>query len=548
VTHRYLDRCLTSIFATSFLCTFCGREFCIDCYSSLHGLDPEHPSAAHLDSFTTCGGLKRSGRRHEPAHFLPVSRIELKVLESSIQEMDAILCAHDRLSGDRSSLLQNTTSPENVPQQHQTTASNSRTEAIQSVLPFLQGFDDDYDSIWGSDLTSLESDSEQMVQPLGGDVRPRPLSGPEGANIQKMDIFPRATVVESLPFETFHHSELSDEKFRSLWSEGKTLVVKDLLAKMNGNWTPQYFIEQHGSEICSITNCDDESQTKSNVAEFFQKFGRYDNRDKQILKLKDWPPTADFKTTFPSLFDDFERVVPAPEYTRRDGFYNISAHFPMDTVAPDMGPKMYNALASREDGKGSTRLHMDMVGITLVLCSIIAFQSRLILECSQADAVNIMLYSEAIPGGQEGSAVWDIYPSGASDLIRTFLKEEFPVSASAVSYIDPIHSQYFYLTPALRQKLLNKYGVKAWRIYQNPGDAVFIPAGCAHQVGILFIGSITNTNGLAKVCNLADCIKVAVDFVSPENLARCAQLTKEFRNENERVAWKEDILQLQVAS
>ncbi|KAG8766760.1 hypothetical protein FRC16_007579, partial [Serendipita sp. 398] len=105
--------------------------------------------------------------------------------------------------------------------------------------------------------------------------------------------------------------------------------------------------------------------------------------------------------------------------------------------------------------------------------------------------------------------------------------EEYPVETSPVFYIDPIHSQHFYLTPPLRKKLFDKYGVKSWRIYQKPGDAVFIPAGCAHQV-----------------CNLADCVKVAVDFVSPENLDRCSQLTQEFRNENERVTWKDDILQL----
>ena len=33
---------------------------------------------------------------------------------------------------------------------------------------------------------------------------------------------------------------------------------------------------------------------------------------------------------------------------------------------------------------------------------------------------------------------------------------------------------------------------------------MFIPAGCAHQV-----------------CNLADCIKIALDFVSPREWWRC---------------------------
>ena len=43
---------------------------------------------------------------------------------------------------------------------------------------------------------------------------------------------------------------------------------------------------------------------------------------------------------------------------------------------------------------------------------------------------------------------------------------------------------------------------------------------------------------------MADCIKIAVDFVSPENIDRCEKLTKEFRKQNQSKVWKEDVLQL----
>ena len=46
---------------------------------------------------------------------------------------------------------------------------------------------------------------------------------------------------------------------------------------------------------------------------------------------------------------------------------------------------------------------------------------------------------------------------------------------------------------------------------QRHGDAIFIPAGCPHQVR-----------------NLSCCVKVALDFVSPENAHRCVRLTNEF--------------------
>jgi lysine-specific demethylase 3 len=45
---------------------------------------------------------------------------------------------------------------------------------------------------------------------------------------------------------------------------------------------------------------------------------------------------------------------------------------------------------------------------------------------------------------------------------------------------------------------------------------------------------------------MSDCIKVAIDFVSPENIKRCEQLTSEFREQNQRKVWKEDVLQLRT--
>jgi lysine-specific demethylase 3 len=49
-----------------------------------------------------------------------------------------------------------------------------------------------------------------------------------------------------------------------------------------------------------------------------------------------------------------------------------------------------------------------------------------------------------------------------------------------------------------------------------------------------------------QVANMADCIKVAVDFVSPENITRCEQLTREFQEQNQSKIWKEDVLQLRT--
>jgi lysine-specific demethylase 3 len=62
---------------------------------------------------------------------------------------------------------------------------------------------------------------------------------------------------------------------------------------------------------------------------------------------------------------------------------------------------------------------------------------------------------------------------------------------------------------------------------QCAGDTVFIPAGACHQVR-----------------NLHNCIKIAEDFVSPENISHCLHLTQEFRQLTEWHTNHEDKLQI----
>ena len=92
---------------------------------------------------------------------------------------------------------------------------------------------------------------------------------------------------------------------------------------------------------------------------------------------------------------------------------------------------------------------------------------------------------------------------------------------------DPIHDQLWYLDRELRKRLWKEYGVEGYAIAQCLGDTVFIPAGAPHQVR-----------------NLHSCIKVAEDFVSPENLAHCLRLTNEFRFLSEAHTNHEDKLQV----
>ncbi|KAJ7138724.1 Clavaminate synthase-like protein, partial [Mycena crocata] len=320
-----------------------------------------------------------------------------------------------------------------------------------------------------------------------------------------MSHLPSFLPAQFLPNNVVSHHAFTEAVFGPIWARGEPIVVTQAAEGIR-DWSPEYFIANYGEETCKVTECQSGIEKNSTLSTFFegfveekakkkQKQNKKNNENIGCLKLKDWPPTGHFEEVCPELDEQFRHAVPIPNYVRRDGVLNIASHFPPNMVPPDLGPKMYiahrNPKGTKQGSQGSTRLHMDM-----------------------ADAVNIMTYAAST----NGCAVWDIFRAEDSLDIRTFLQQNFPSVTG-----DPIHSHQIYMDDEMLRRL-RKSGVVGYRVFQKPGDAIFIPAGCAHQV-----------------CNLDNCIKVAIDFVSPQNVARCRQLTREFRQFKTR---REDVLQL----
>lgn len=114
--------------------------------------------------------------------------------------------------------------------------------------------------------------------------------------------------------------------------------------------------------------------------------------------------------------------------------------------------------------------------------------------------------------------MWDVWRREDVPKLRAFLLRhlhEFSHGGQKLSpskVQDVIFDQTFMLTDRHRAMLLQEEGVQAWHVEQHEYEAIYIPAGCPHQVR-----------------NLRPCIKVAVDFVAPESMVHCVRMIDDMR-------------------
>ncbi|XVE51067.1 hypothetical protein DITRI_Ditri02bG0008800 [Diplodiscus trichospermus] len=338
-----------------------------------------------------------------------------------------------------------------------------------------------------------------------------------------------------------------------------------------------------------------------NTHQFFKGYleGRsYDNLWPEMLKLKDWPPSNKFEDLLPRHCDEFIRTLPFQEYCDpRSGILNLAVKLPPGVLKPDLGPKTYIAYGTAEElGRGDsvTKLHCDLsdaVNILTHTADVALGDEQLAaieklkmkhkaqdekehlerervnkhpikegLEAESSDPEHKMDVSEirdqkdyysdnnildvsrddlgaktsrlSSRGKETGGALWDIFRREDVPKLEAYLRKhskEFrhTYCSPVEEVIHPIHDQSFYLTVKHKKRLKEEFGVEPWTFEQNLGEAVFIPAGCPHQVR-----------------NLKSCTKVAVDFVSPENIKECLRLTEEFRQLPKNHRAREDKLEI----
>ncbi|XP_057765013.1 LOW QUALITY PROTEIN: lysine-specific demethylase JMJ26-like [Salvia miltiorrhiza] len=370
--------------------------------------------------------------------------------------------------------------------------------------------------------------------------------------------------------------------FRRHWAKGEPVIVRNVLDHTSGlSWEPMVMwralsehtddtIDSKISEVRAI-DCLAGCEVEINTRKFFKGYTegrRYANFWPEMLKLKDWPPSDKFEDLLPRHCDEFIQALPFQEYTDPTaGVLNLAAKLPASVLKPDMGPKTYIAYGTVEElGRGDsvTKLHCDMSDAVNILThtadvaiSEDQYEAIELLkekhraqdeeECrarrknitactSDSDKVTHLSsnlhQSECPSSDNRGGALWDIFRREDVPKLKEYLAKhssEFrhTYCCPVDQVIHPIHDQTFYLTSAHKVKLKEEFGIEPWTFEQKIGEAVFIPAGCPHQVR-----------------NLKSCTKVAADFVSPENLHECLKLTEEFRKLPRDHRAKEDKLEV----
>lgn len=323
----------------------------------------------------------------------------------------------------------------------------------------------------------------------------------------------------------------NDAFFNDQWQRGQPVLVSNVLDNFDQTlWLPQAFSQEFGQEFSEFINCMTGKVVRNrNISTFWDGFEKVEKRLKDsegrpmLLKLKDWPPDSDFKKIMPSRFEDVMKNLPLNTYTNRTGDLNIVKYLPNCFLHPDLGPKGYFAYGSPFFLKaGTTNLHLDISDACNVMCYIglpretditidqyleQGFEAIKEADCDYANVARV------IEDGEVPGAIWHIFEACDADRIRDFLlKIAFERGFKVGDDHDVIHDQNWYLDGELRTRLFKEYGVKGYAIIQCLGDCIVLPAGTPHQVR-----------------NIFSCVKIAEDFVSPQQVAHCLNLSNQFR-------------------
>ncbi|XP_057306304.1 uncharacterized protein LOC130644639 isoform X2 [Hydractinia symbiolongicarpus] len=512
------DICATTIFNTHWTCDKCGFGVCLDCFKAAYGQSSGKENNSFLD-WPLCDG----GDEHN-ANLLTVTEIIPKNVLLDLHKDMLNVCKQIGLKFRQLDLLE-----------------FSHHKVCSDVQKTIEPVTNDLD------LLATVANFEQQDSSIVSDCERNIFENYESIKRQSATECEWYCDNKMLHIQTPRFCEETMKLFKSEWLKGKPIIVSNVHRNLNEElWKPESFCRDFGNEKSDIVNCYDGTIIENyQIDRFWKGFECVAERpvfssDLQhhvtLLKLKDWPPGDDFKEKLPARFADMMQALPAQSYTNRTGELNLAARLPDFFAVPDLGPKMYNAYGSASyPSAGTTNLHLDISDATNVICYVGIPIEEDVREKEINDTITTVNRAccEATkkriqdPNVRPG-ALWHIFPAHSADKIRCFLRRIAEERNTVITESsDPIHDQSFYMDQDLLDRLREEEGVVGNAICQCLGDAVFIPAGAPHQV-----------------LNLHSCIKVAEDFVAPEHITHCFQLTEEFRHLSDYHTNHEDKLQI----
>lgn len=311
---------MTSLFSSSWMCRQCGREACAECYEIIRELTSEYSPNdrqekmarrerhAHTNPFfLSC--TKRT--EHGVHSFNAVSRFIQSELDDAVRDMEKLTVVEKETASTETKVGRVNEQGGSGGSGGKDVNAKSRGKEGSSVDPQM-----DVDGTSKTDEASgaaanghtieelLEKSSGSATEPDNAQASSqspdRPVGSTTGFTSEGYDDgvctlvsnpvppSPSSSTPPSIPswpvpYYTF--DSLTEPLFSALWARGTPLLVTGLLNRFEIQWTPQYFIEKYGQQACIILECQVDTNKRVTVGEFFDSFGKYDER-KECWKLK----------------------------------------------------------------------------------------------------------------------------------------------------------------------------------------------------------------------------------------------------------------------
>ncbi|KAJ2615140.1 Lysine-specific demethylase 3B [Coemansia sp. RSA 1365] len=572
--HQRCDTCAAAIFSTYFSCCLCMKEICVECFSTWEDSDitercslyekgakagtngkndSDHQSSiSHCKRFT----FEESGEPttyrtlHKKCQFVRVSHFSECELEMMLRKVNRVVQYCDLLDETQPagyssiSLCANALKISSTQSRKDYTWTSSILDRIDCDTEVIASLGD---ADFGADPT-LRPESKESCTGLETSG-----AGPSKSQSHYLEAQWDAKIRSLLLSQHFSLQEwqrppvyvpaddITLREFSRLWEEGYIVVVTGLINKLDEQiWNPDALLRVLGKLSTPIYEASGRRSALGDwpLTQFLQLFnakdfdvsgeaeGESDERRKKLLatrlracinlgcEMDSENPKVD-PDQWQDLRNSASGILPVSQYTSANGQLNLANRLPGQYTRPEFGPEIQFTYGTKESGTVEN------------------------LRCEFADMVNVMMYASpadqalpsivksdaAVPSRRKSRSrqhiqetesadsshgtVWDIYPLPVVDQLREFLQEEAP---SLSSKSDIVHNQQLFMNDRWCEELFERYGddAKCFRVYQNVGDAVFVPSGYLYQ---------------RRIFNNTICVQSK--FLGPEHTAAAHRLSRE---------------------